>query len=259
MLNKFDHCWRIFATGLSFALFGIGGLLLRIVVFPLIRLLIFEISLRIWFSRQVIRYAFLAFIWIMRSLGVLRFTITGLERLNRKGLLIVANHPTLIDTVFLIALTKSANCIVKSSLWNNPFTFGPVSSAGYLKNDDSVHLIDESIGSLKRGDNLIVFPEGTRTSEDGIVRLKRGFANIAIRGRRNITPVIIRCNPATLGKNTKWWQIPSRWVHFQIDIQEDLDISPFIEQTSNEVLAVRSLTHHLQDYFNKGNQNHALA
>ena len=31
--------WRLVATGLSFALFGIGGLCLRILVFPLLALL----------------------------------------------------------------------------------------------------------------------------------------------------------------------------------------------------------------------------
>ena len=259
MLTELERCWRVFGTGLSFFLFGLGGLFLRIIVFPAIKILIWEIEMRIWLSRQVIRYSFLFFLWIMRSLGVLRFTITGLERLNRQGLLIVSNHPTLIDTIFLIALTKSANCIVKSSLWKNPFTFGPLHAAGYLKNDNSEELVTGSITSLKKGDNLIIFPEGTRTPDDGIVRLKRGAAHIAVRGKRNITPVTIRCTPQTLGKNTKWWQIPPKWAHFQIDVGEDVDISTFIERTPNEVLAARSLTRYLQEYFNKGNRNHAFA
>ena len=35
-----DRAWRIFATGLSFFAFGVGGLLLGLVVFPLMRLLV---------------------------------------------------------------------------------------------------------------------------------------------------------------------------------------------------------------------------
>ena len=31
--------WRLFATGMCFAIFGIGGLLLRVLVFPLLALL----------------------------------------------------------------------------------------------------------------------------------------------------------------------------------------------------------------------------
>ena len=62
MLNKLGRCWRIFGTGLSFALFGLGGLLLRILIFPLLKILIWEIGLRIWLSRQVIRFSFILFI-----------------------------------------------------------------------------------------------------------------------------------------------------------------------------------------------------
>lgn len=48
--------------------------------------------------------------------------------LERQGLLILANHPTLIDTVFLMAFVKHADCIVNNNLWRNPFTGGPVRS-----------------------------------------------------------------------------------------------------------------------------------
>jgi hypothetical protein len=40
--------------------------------------------------------------------------------------MIIANHPSLIDVVFLIGLVRQANCVVKQSLWENPFTRGPV-------------------------------------------------------------------------------------------------------------------------------------
>jgi len=259
MLNRIGRYWRILATGFSFTIFGIGGVFLRILIFPILNMLIWEHELRIALARQVIRSSFVFFIGVMRTLGVLSFTISGLERLERKGLLIIANHPTLLDTVFLMSLVKRADCVVKSELWNNPFTRGPVRSAGYINNTSSANLIKDCITSLRKGSNLIIFPEGTRTPADGAITLKRGAANIAVRGARNITPITIRCTPSTLGKGDKWWQVPSRLMHFSIQIGEDIDIHPFIAESSNEVLAVRHLTNYLQDYFNKENKRHAFA
>lgn len=249
MLERMDHAWRVFATGLSFALFGIGGLVLRIVVFPLLQLVARENGRRTRYARNVIRWTFRFYIELMRVLGVLRYELRGMDKLEREGLLILANHPTLIDTVFLMAFVKNADCIVKADLRDNPFTHGPVRAAGYVANNDGAGLVSECIASLDQANNLIVFPEGTRTGRDGVIALKRGAANIAIRGRRDITPVLIRCEPATLGKGEKWWKVPSRRVNFRIDVQEDLPVARFIDGTASEVLAARRLNEYLENYF----------
>lgn len=257
MVNALAYGWRVLATGFCFAVFGIGGLLLRVLVFPLLALLVREQQRRIDCARSVIRFTFRLFIEMMQTVGVLRYRIIGSERLARQGLLILANHPTLIDTVFLMALVKHADCIVKSGLWNNPFTRGPVRAANYINNDQGVDLVLDCIASLNSGNNLIIFPEGTRTGIDGAINLKRGAANIAVRGARNVTPVIIRCDPKTLSKGEKWWRIPPRQAHFVIDVQDDIAIAPFLADNSNEAIAARRLTDFLQVYFTEENQRHA--
>jgi 1-acyl-sn-glycerol-3-phosphate acyltransferase len=259
MLERTGRYWRICATGLSFAAFGVGGLAMRVLLVPLLNLLIWKRQLRIRLARSMIRVAFRGFVGLMRGLGVLRYRITGLERLQRSGLLILANHPTLIDTVFLMAFVKRADCIVKSELWNNPFTHGPVRAAGYIRNDSGIGMLDDCIASLGCGNNLIVFPEGTRTLADGEVRLKRGAANIAVRGATNVTPVLIRCTPPTLGKGGKWWRVPPRRAQFNIHVQEDIDVRPFIAAAGSETLAARHLTEYLEDYFNKEGKAYAAA
>jgi 1-acyl-sn-glycerol-3-phosphate acyltransferase len=248
--------WRVFATGLSFSLFGVGGLALRLLVFPLLNLMVWQGERRVAWSRAVIRLAFRAYVELMRILGVLRYEIRGLERLERGGLLILSNHPTLIDTVFLMAFVKNADCIVKGDLWNNPFTRGPVRAAGYINNASGADLVDDCIASLRRGNNLIVFPEGTRTPCDGVISMKRGAANIAVRGARDMTPVLIRCVPATLGKGEKWWRVPPCRVLFEIEVQEDLAIRQFAGGVS-DVIAARQLTDFLQVYFSRKCQRHA--
>ena len=194
----------------------------------------------------------------MRAMGVFRYEINGLEKLERQGLLILANHPTLIDIVFLIAFVKRANCIVKSALWRNPFTHSTMRAAAYIRNDDDGScLIEDCIAAVRSGSNLIIFPEGTRTAVEGSIALKRGAANIAVRGLRNITPVLIRCTPAMLSKEVRWWRLPAHSSYFKIDIDEDIEIRPFIEAAGSDVLAARHLTKHLQNYFTEKNHRHA--
>jgi len=111
----------------------------------------------------------------------------------------------------------------------------------------------------KAGNNLIVFPEGTRTPRNGDIRFKRGAANIAVRGKCNLIPVVIRCTPSTLGKGDTWWKVPPRRVQLTIEVQEEIDIQTFLSAAENETLAARHLNEHLQQYFAEENKRHAVA
>jgi 1-acyl-sn-glycerol-3-phosphate acyltransferase len=257
MLAKAGHAWRVLATGLSFALFGAGGLCLRVLVFPLLALCVREPLARQRAARATIRLSFRAFVGIMRGLGVLRYEVHGLDKLERQGQLILANHPTLIDTVFLIAFVPNADCIVKGALWNNPFTRGPVRAAGYICNERGPELIDDCIASLRAGGNLIIFPEGTRTPRGRQASLKRGAANVAVRGGRAITPVLIRCEPPTLGKGDKWWHVPARQAQFRIEVKDDIGVETWHAEEVSEVVAARRLTEYLQQFFMKEGPHHA--
>lgn len=248
--------WRIFGVALSFVLVGAGG----VFIFPPLNLIVRQKQRRKILARKLIRLAFRIIARTMCAFGVFQYETTGLERLERRGLLILANHPTLIDIVFLMAFVPQADCIVKAALGRNPFTRATVRAAGYVRNDDDgVRLMDDCIASLREGGNLIIFPEGTRTTAGGCIHLKRGAAHIAVRARRDITPVVIRCTPPMLVKGKNWWHLPDCSSQFAIDVQEDLDVRPFIAGAANEMLAARRLTAYLQSYFVKETYGRAAA
>jgi 1-acyl-sn-glycerol-3-phosphate acyltransferase len=244
-----DRCWRVAATAWCFACFGLGGLLLRLTVFPLLVIAVRAPSRRATVARAVVHRSFRAFISMMRAVGVISYEFHGTEKLRRTGLLILANHPSLIDVVFLMALVEGADCIVKAALASNPFTRGPVRAAGLVCNDAGPALVDACIASLLAGHNLIVFPEGTRTPLNGHVRLQRGAAYVAVRAQVNVTPVRIRVTPPTLAKGQKWWQVPVRRPHFVIEVGDDIDVHPYTDRCRSEALAARHLTEHLAHYF----------
>lgn len=257
MFERIDRTWRVLATAIAFTSFGTGGLLLWLIYFPLLQLVVRDPERKCRYARQTISAVFRVFISWMRWLGILRYTITGIEKLDRPGLLILANHPTLIDVVFLISLVPNANCVVKSSLLRNPFTRGPIRAARYISNDSGSGLVEDCITSVQAGDNLVIFPEGTRTAISGAMHLQRGAAQISVRGPCNITPVTIRCVPLSLTKGLPWWQVPPQRMQFSIEVRDDISVDSFVEQTRSEALAARQLTEYLHEYFSMERTSHA--
>jgi 1-acyl-sn-glycerol-3-phosphate acyltransferase len=241
-----NRWWRVAATGFSFALFGIGGLLLGLVVFPLLLAVLRHHQRRSALARRIIHHLFRIFVGMMCGLGVCSLEVRGRERLKRHGLLILASHPSLIDVVFLMALVRDADCIVKSALLRNPFTRGPVRAAGFVCNDSGPGLIDDCVASVRSGNNLIVFPEGTRTPAGApLGRLQRGAANLAVRGALPITPVRITCSQQMLGKTDKWWRVPAQAGHFVIDVGEDMPIANHLAEEGAHAIAARRLNDEL--------------
>jgi len=256
--QRLNYSWRVVATGISFAAFGIGGLLLRVLIFPPLHWCVRDPLHRQRIARRWVQRSFVLFIELMRRLGVLTWEVHGRERLQREGLLILANHPTLIDVVFLVSLLSNTNCVVKSAAARNPFFRGPVRACGYIANGDSMGLIDDCIAAVRAGDNLLIFPEGTRSVPGQSLRLQRGAAHIAVRGKLNITPVRIDCTPPTLTKGQKWYRISPRRFHVRIEVGSDFAIGSFLigEKPARESLIVRQLTEYLRDYFS-GAVSHA--
>lgn len=239
--------WRLFATGMAFALFGLGGLLLRLVVFPLLLRggNAHEHRKR---ARTTIGWTFRCFIRFMVRAGILTIDFRGAEKLGRPGQLIIANHPSLLDVVFLIGHVADANCIVKHSLVRNAFTRGPIHSAGYISNNESLDMLDQAARILQDGQTLIIFPEGSRTPPNSGPRFHRGACAIALRGADVITPVVIRMNPRSLTKGEPWYRIPARRMRYSIHVGADIALSEWRSQAPFPV-AGRRLNEYLHSYF----------
>lgn len=244
------YYWRLLATAASFVLFGLGGLALRVLVFPLLACLPGGAERHRQRARHTIGWLFWRFVRFMHAVGVLTYRIEGAERLGRPGQMIIANHPSLIDVVFLIGLVRQANCVVKQSLFDNPFTRGPVSEAQYIGNDGSMDMLDAAVASLRQGQPLIIFPEGTRTAPGQPPTFHRGAAAIALRGAKIITPVTIQVSPTTLTKHEPWYRIPARRVHFTLRVGADIDPQAFAAQ-GPAPQASRKLNDHLHQHYIK--------
>jgi len=218
-MKQLDHAWRLFGTGLSFAIFGLGGLMVGLFLFPTMFVFVRDACARQIASRKLIGGAFAAFIWMMKSLGVLSYRVEGFEYAGSgHDQLIIANHPTLLDVVFLVSLFPQADCVIKEAVTKNPFMRSTVAAANYISNSEPQELLDSCILRLKSGGRLLLFPEGTRSKYMQPLEFKLGAASVAFSSGAEILPIVIRCTPPTLAKHEPWYKIPPSRPFFSIQI-----------------------------------------
>ncbi len=244
-----NRAWRVFATGFSFMCFGLGAVLMGFTLWPVLRLSSLDSRVAVARVQRAMSVSMRVFVWLMKSLGLLTYEVRGLDRLAARGQFVVANHPTLIDVVFLVGLMPEVDCIVKQALWRNVFLRWPVSWAGYISNATGAGLVAACAAALAEGRSLIVFPEGTRTRPGVPLNFQRGAAQIALAAARDLRPVTITCDPITLHKGNAWYRVPPRRPHWVITVADPIPIADFLRAGEPQPLAARHLTQALVQWF----------
>lgn len=240
------YYWRLVGTALSFLVFGSSALILSMLVLPLLHLL------PRWrcqhLSRRLLQWSMRKYVGFMVALGLFTYEFNGWQRLGQPGQLIVANHPTLIDVMFLLAFTPQAGCVVKYTMLRNWLTRGIATGACYISNASAADMLVGAAAALRTGQCLIMFPEGTRSRPGEPLDLQRGAASVAVRAASRVTPVYVRCDPVTLTKSEPWYRIAPRRPHFTLTVGEDLPLDASRAKASIP-LASRHFNEVLRQYF----------
>jgi 1-acyl-sn-glycerol-3-phosphate acyltransferase len=257
--------YRFAVTAFAFALFALGTLVLSLGLLIFIGLPPFPSGLKRRYTRRVIMFAARLHIGVLRAFGLLTIKFDGIENLhqasthqaspnqaslNQRGILVIANHPTLLDAVLLMSVIPNITFIVKAAIASNPFTSTMVSMAGYIpNNEEGVALVEKAANAIARGETLVVFPEGTRSNAEVGLSFKRGAANIALQANCPIQPILIKCSPLTLRKHEKWYSVPDTTPFFQVTILPILGLKDYVDTTRPVGLQARELNHYLQNKF----------
>jgi 1-acyl-sn-glycerol-3-phosphate acyltransferase len=193
--------------------FGIAAVVMSVVWFGALLVVVPSQPRRQRLARDGVRWSFRAFLRFMELVGVVRLDIdrAGLARLGAAGrCVIVANHPTLLDAMILLAHVRGAGCVVKHRLWSNPFLSAAIRASNYIPNRDSEQLLRDCAEALARNEPLIVFPEATRSVPGEPLRLQRGAATVALDSDVALEIVHFSCEPVFLSKTQAWHRIPAR-------------------------------------------------
>lgn len=253
--QKINDYWRLFGTGLSFFLFGAGGVFTWGVLFPLFQPFLGRGVEKKRRARYWMHRIFQSYMNFMRGIGILQYVVQGQERLRGPGRVVVANHPCLLDIVFLISQIPNATCIVKPALVKNPFMRIPIRAMGYIYAEEPEVLMARCEAELREGGSLIIFPEGTRTTPGKPLKFQRGAAAIALQAGAKILPITLDCWPTTLTKQEKWYQIPKKRFTLSLSVGEDIELTSAFGNL-NRTLATRQVTRQLEAYFLKQLANH---
>ena len=209
---------RSLVSGMFFAAFGAGGLLVGLLVLP-VAALSGPGEGRGRRMRSAVRAAYRLFVWAARLVRLFRVESSDIEAIRSiRGRVVAANHLTLIDIVVLMSILPDSTCVVKGAVASNPFLRWVVRPLYLVRGDDTEKLLAAATSLLRQGVNVVVFPEGTRIPADAPEhRLNRGFARMALAASVPIAPIRISCDPPVLAKNQPWYDVADREVLFTVD------------------------------------------
>jgi 1-acyl-sn-glycerol-3-phosphate acyltransferase len=139
-------------------------------------------------------------------IGMMRIDSSALDVLRDEpgGLIVAANHPTMLDALIVVARLPRGVCIMKAELLRNVFLGTGARLARYIRNDAGRGMVRDAVASLKEGGQLVLFPEGTRTVRPPVNDFKPGITLVAHLARVPIQTVLIESDSPYL---TKGWPL----------------------------------------------------
>lgn len=246
------HCsqlWRGMMTALGFAIFGVFGVLFKILLLPYIVRPTHHDLVRQKRARRLVTGSWRWFTAYLLKTGIVGARFHGFERLGKPGQLILANHPSLLDVVFILSRVPEANCVVKTDLLHNPAMRSQILACGYLPNHEDLDFADKLHDVLKQ-ECVLIFPEGTRTGWDNVVKFHRGAVSLGLRSAQVITPVVVKMSVPNFKKGQPWYKIPLQKPVYDFVVGEDIDPQSWLAEKPLPI-AARRLNDYLQTYFNE--------
>lgn len=242
--------WRSAATGFCFAVFGIVSLVAGVTLFPLLCLTTRDAAVARRRAQWLTHRWFGAFSRLMAATRAIRYELHGAERLRTPGVMIVANHPSLIDVVLLLGYLPEVDCILKPAIFANPFMRRPARWLGYIAQSTPEQLFTDVSAALRKRHAVLIFPEGTRTVPGQPIRMGHGAARMAVETGATILPVAIRVTPPHLFKHEPWWRAPVTTPHYVLTVGEPYPAARFLKEADGvPSVAARRLSRHWEQYF----------
>jgi 1-acyl-sn-glycerol-3-phosphate acyltransferase len=216
--NIFLYSYGCVSKILAIIWFGLGAIFLAIFVFPFIRLFTLHKKDFGIIARAYVSHTFRVF---LKNLEICKTSILKVEDRqafrNIHSKVIIANHPSLLDFVYIMSLVPNSTCIVRGSLTRTPLR-GVIKQAYITNNTDFNEVLVECKKLTDKGCNVIVFPEGTRSPRVGQNNYKKGAARIALYCGCDVQPMFIGgSDKYGLGKHDPLWSY-NHVEHYVYDI-----------------------------------------
>lgn len=128
-----------------------------------------------------------------------RVTVEGVERIDPHGSYVfVGNHSSNLDVpVIMGKLPVSVRFLAKQELFKVPVLGGAMRAIQMVETDRRLgpaahRAINEQVANvIAKGFSLVIFPEGTRSEDGGLLPFKKGAFRIAVDNEMSVVPVTI--------------------------------------------------------------------
>lgn len=162
--------------------------------------------------------------------------IIGLENIPKEGpLIFCGNHRTYLDPPLMVATAKrDMRFLAKDELAKNPFLnfLGNAFDAIHVKRDEKdVTAIKESLKTLKNGQCIALFPEGTRNGLEKGEKVKDGVAFFAVRSGAKVIPCGIKGGTKEHRKVTITYGAPLDYSQYKGNKDKEV-----LEKVTNEIM-----------------------
>ena len=252
-MEKIRYIRRVLAKLFCFAFFGICSLILTILLFPIIHIItgFNERRFKI-FVRKFNHQYFKIFVKIAELLGAIRLAVENRDSLkNLRSKVVIANHPSLFDVVILFSLIPNANCIVKGELIQNKFISLIIKNLYIPNNIPFEDQLEMAKFSMDEGNNLIIFPEGTRSKPGEPWEFKKGAARFALYAKREVVPIFFGGNEKIgLRKHDKLLQFhPTERYIYNLKILAPIPVKEYESMPLTK--SATKLTHKMKEILEK--------
>ena len=175
-------------------------------------------------GRRGIMVGFRLYAWSLSVSGCYRLDLAAIDAL-REGppVILVPNHPSLIDALLILTRHPNLVCVMKSALMRNVFLGSGSRLARYVPNHSSRQMIKDSVAHLRAGGLLLLFPEGTRTTRNPINPLVSSVGLIAKYADVPVQTLIIETDSPYLSKGWPLFKRPALPIVYRVRLGQRFD------------------------------------
>lgn len=152
--------------------------------------------------------------------------------------LILSTHQSHFDPVLIgVTFNERLNYLARRTLFNNRLFGAAISLLDAIELDrdrSGLAGLKETMQRLKRGEKVLIFPEGTRSSDGNIAPLKPGFLSVARRSKAPLIPVAIKGAFDALPRGSK---VPLR-TPLSVVVGDTIQPEDIQELSDDEILAL---------------------
>src|ERR1700733_14373649 len=222
MLRPLRTLYEYFALYSSLTLLGLICLTWSVFAIPLYFILPRKLGTAV--GRCGIMRGFRLYAWSLSVTGAYRLDLTAIDSLRGGPPLILApNHPCLIDALLILTRHRNIVCVMKSALMRNVFLGSGSRLARYVLNESSRQMIKESVAHLREGGVLLLFPEGTRTTQAPINSLVGSVGLIAKHAQVPVQTLVIETDSPYLSKGWPLFRRPGLPIIYRVRLGKRFD------------------------------------